>query len=160
VPPVSPGADPDLVTAQQRQQRQQAVAALLQQLMARWPQTFSAYPAEVRPLARGIAKDLVAQVPGASRRQMSFALVWWQRQHRPAYWQALARGGPRYDLDAHSRGEVTPEEQEQARQLLNEHAARRRARRTQEKRAAEPRQTADPGPLGVEPRDVGSPDRD
>jgi ProQ/FINO family len=34
-------------------------------LMVRWPQAFSAYPAEVRPLARGIDKELVAQVPSA-----------------------------------------------------------------------------------------------
>src|SRR5262245_65689305 len=97
--------------------------------MARWPQTFSASPAEVRPLARGIDKDLVAQLLGASRRQIGFALAWWQRQRRPAYWQALARGGPRYDLDGNPRGEGTPEGQEEARQLLAGSGARRTARR-------------------------------
>jgi ProP effector len=160
MPSVPPAADPDLVTAQQRQQRQQAVEALLQQVMERWPQTFSAYPAEVRPLARGINKDLVAQVPGASRRQIGFALAWWQRQRRPAYWQALARGGPRYDLDGQPRGEVTPEEQEQARQLVTAYAARRQARRAQARRAEALRPPAGPGPMGAERPDVGSPDRD
>jgi sRNA-binding protein len=160
VPPAPPGAHPDLVAAQQRQQRHQAVEALLQQVMARWPQTFSTYPAAVRPLARGIDKDLVAQVPGSSRRQIGFALAWWQRQRRPAYWQALARGGARYDLDGHLRGEVTPEEQEQARQLVTEYAARRQARRAQGRRAEAPRQPADPDPGGAELPDVRSPDRD
>jgi ProP effector len=159
-PPAPPGANPDLIAEQQRQQRHQAVAALLQQLMARWPRTFSAYPAAVRPLARGIDKDLVAQVPGSSRRQMGFALAWWQRQRRPAYWQALVRGGPRYDLDGNPKGEVTQEEQEQARQLLAEYFAHRQARRAQGRRAEAPRQPAGPGPGGAERPDVGSPDRD
>jgi len=118
--------------------------------MARWPQTFSAYPAEVRPLARGIDKDLVVQMPGSSRRQMGFALAWWQRQRRPAYWQALVRGGPRYDLDGQPRGEVTPEDQDRARQLLAEYYARRQARRANVRRAAEPRPPAGPGPGGAE----------
>jgi sRNA-binding protein len=160
VPPAAPATDPARVAEQQRQQRQEAVAAVLQQIMARWPQTFSAYPAEVRPLARGIDKDLVAQLPGASRRQIGLALAWWQRQRRPAYWQALARGGPRYDLDGQPRSEVTPEEQEEARQRLAEYGARRQARRGQGRRAAEPRHPADAGPSSGEARDVGSPDRD
>jgi sRNA-binding protein len=160
VPPAASAADPALVTEQQRQQRQQAVEALLQQVVERWPQTFSAYPAEVRPLARGIDKDLVAQVPGASRRQLRFALASWQRQRRPAYWQALARGGPRYDQDGQPRGEVTPEEQEEAHQLFAEYTARRQARRAQGRHAAEPRAPGDPGPGGGKPRDVGNPDHD
>ena len=133
---------------------------MLQQLMARWPQMFSASPAAVRPLARGIDKDLVAQLPGCSRRQVGFALAWWQRQRRPAYWQALAQGGPRYDLEGQPRGEVTPEEQEEARQRLAEYAARRQARRAQGRRGEAPRPPADVGPLGGETPDVGSPDRD
>jgi ProP effector len=160
MPPAPPGADPDPVAAQQRQQRHQAVAALLQLLMTRWPQTFSAYPVAVRPLARGIDKDLVAQVPGYSRRQVGFALAWWQRQRRPAYWQALVRGGPRYDLDGHPQGEVTAEEQDRARQLLAEYDAHRQVRRAKGRRAEAPRQPAGPGPVGAERRDVRSTDRD
>jgi ProP effector len=160
VPPAPPAADPARVAEQQRQQRHQAIAAVLQQLMTRWPQTFSAYPAAVRPLARGIDKDLVAQLPGCSRRQIGFALTWWQRQRRPTYWQALARGGPRYDLEGNARGEVTPEEQAEAQRLLAEYAAHRQARRAQGRRAAEPRPPADAGPSGGEAQDVGSPERD
>jgi hypothetical protein len=59
-----------------QQQHREAVVAVLQQLMARWPQIFSASPAEVRPLARGIDKELVAQLSGCSRRQVGFALAW------------------------------------------------------------------------------------
>ena len=32
----------------------------------------------------------------------------------PAYLRAVLQGGPRYDLDGHPRGEVTPKEREQA----------------------------------------------
>src|SRR5262245_40903144 len=126
--------------------------------MARWPQTFSASPAEVRPLARGIDKDLVAQLPGCSRRQIGFALAWWQRQRRPAYWQALARGGPRYDLDGQPRGEVTPEEQEEARQLLTEYAARRQARRAAAGRAEGRRPPTGPASAGAEVPDMPAPE--
>jgi sRNA-binding protein len=128
--------------------------------MERWPQTFSAYPAAVRPLARGIDKDLVAQLPGYSRRQMGFALAWWQRQRRPAYWQALVRGGPRYDLDGHPQGEVTPEEQERAQQLLAEYYARRQARRAGVGRAAGPRPPSGSATTGAELPAVPSTDGD
>ena len=53
VPPHSvprPLEEPSSNTAQ-RQQRKQAIQALLTVLMERWPQTFAAYPTPVRPLA-------------------------------------------------------------------------------------------------------------
>jgi sRNA-binding protein len=136
------------------------VEALLQLLRTRWPQTFSAYPAAVQPLARGIAKDLVAQWPGYSRRQMSFALAWWQRQRRPAYWQALARGGPRYDLEGNPRGEVTPAEQAYARQLLAAYYAPRQARRAEAGRTEGSRLPTGPAPAGAEVPDVPATERD
>jgi sRNA-binding protein len=159
VPLASPGTDPQHAAEQQRQ-RQQAVEAVLQLLMARWPLTFSAYPAAVRPLARGIDKDLVAQVPGSSRRQIGFALAWWQRQRRPAYWRALARGGPRYDLEGHPRGAVTPTEQASARQLLAEYYARRQTRRVEVGRTEGSRPATGPASAGVEVPDMPAPESD
>jgi len=36
--------------------------------------------------------------------------------HRVIYWKALMLRGPRYDLDGHPKGEVTPEQQADARE--------------------------------------------
>src|SRR5262249_7937037 len=105
-------------SAAQRQQRKQAVQAVLEVLMARWPQTFAAYPTPVRPLATGIDRDLAAALPEQSRRHIRWAITWWQRVRGPAYWQALLQGGLRYDLAGQPRGVVTPEQQERARQEL------------------------------------------
>jgi sRNA-binding protein len=91
---------------------------------------------------------------------MGFALAWWQRQRRPAYWQALVRGGPRYDLDGHPQGEVTPEEQERARQLLAEYYARRQARRAETGRAKGRRPPVESARIDAELPDVRSTDRD
>src|SRR5262249_33474216 len=96
--------------------------------MARWPQTFAAYPTPVRPLATGIDRDLAAALPAQSRRHIRWAITWWQRVRGPAYWQALLQGGLRYDLAGQPRGAVTPEQQERARQELVAWQARRRGR--------------------------------
>jgi ProP effector len=124
-PATRPAEDPGS-SAAQRQQRKQAVQALLAVLMERWPQTFAAYPTPVRPLATGIDRDLAAALPEQSRRRMRFAITWWQRLRGPAYWQALLPGGPRYDLAGQPRGAVTPAQQERARHELAAWQARRR----------------------------------
>jgi sRNA-binding protein len=79
----------------------------------------------VRPLATGIDRDLAAATV-QSRRHIRFAITWWQRVRGPAYWQALLRGGPRYDLVGQPRGAVTPAQQERARHELAAWQARRR----------------------------------
>src|SRR5712692_6292734 len=129
-PAPRPAEDPGS-SAAQRQQRKQAIQAVLTVLMARWPQTFAAYPVPVRPLATGIDRDLAAALPAQSRRHIRFAITWWQRVRGPAYWQALLQGGPRYDLAGQPRGKVTPAQQERARQELAAWQERRgRAGRT------------------------------
>jgi len=159
VPLTLPGADPQRAAEKQRQRRQ-AAEAVLQLLMARWPQTFTAYPAEVRPLALGIDKDLAAHLPGTARRSINFALALWQWRRRPAYWQALVRGGARYDLEGNPRGVVTPEEQAHARQLAADYYAQRQTRRAAAGRAQGSRPPTGPAPAGAELPDVPAPESD
>jgi sRNA-binding protein len=121
------------VIAARRAARYEAVRAVLQDLMARWPQTFTLYPEPVRPLARGIGKVVTAQLPHGSRRLVSDAIAFWQRLRKTPYLQALIAGGPRYDLEGNPQDEVTPEQQAQARKDL---AAWRAYR--QEKRGTRP----------------------
>ncbi len=135
-------------SAAQRQQRKQAVQALLAVLMARWPQTFAAYPTPVRPLATGIDRDLAAALPAQSRRHIRFAITWWQRVRGPAYWQALLQGGPRYDLAGQPRGEVTPAQQECARQELVAWQAQRRGRAGRTRRRSNTLDGPTPTPEG------------
>jgi sRNA-binding protein len=47
----------------------------------------------------------------------------------PAYYRAILWGGPRYDLEGNPRGEVTPEEQAQARDELAAFYERRKRKR-------------------------------
>jgi sRNA-binding protein len=111
------------------------IQTVLKQLMDRWPQTFSAHPLPVRPLATGIRQVIAAQLPEVSTSVVHQAIAFWQRQRKTAYLQTLIAGGPRYDLDGNPHGEVTPEQQRQAREALVAWQANR-----QEKRRAAPRQ--------------------
>ena len=47
------------------------------------------------------------------------------------YWKALRQGGPRYDLAGNPKGEVTPEQQADARQKRTVWFARRAEQRKQ-----------------------------
>jgi sRNA-binding protein len=47
----------------------------------------------------------------------------------PAYYRAILRGEPRYDLDGNPCGEVTPEEREKAKQNLRAFFERRKRKK-------------------------------
>jgi sRNA-binding protein len=123
------------VVAARRAARIATIQTVLKQLMDRWPQTFSAYPLPVRPLATGIGRVIAAQLPEVSKSVVHQAIAFWQRQRKTAYLQMLIAGGPRYDLDGNPHGEVTPEQQQQAREALVAWQANR-----QEKRRVAPQQ--------------------
>ena len=123
--------------AARRTARIAATQAVLKELMDRWPQTFSAHPQPVRPLASGIGKVVAAQLPEVSKRLVHEAIACWQRQRKTPYLQALIVGGPRYDLGENPQGKVTPEQQERAREELTAWRAYR-----QEKRRVRSRQSA------------------
>jgi sRNA-binding protein len=147
--PPAPPEDPAVVTVR-RAERIVATQAVFKELMERWPQTFAPHPVPIRPLARGIAKMIAAQLPKSSRWLVHQAIAFWQRQRKTAYLQALIAGGPRYDLDGNPQGEVTPEEQERARADLVAWRAYR-----QEKRRAVAQQHQ--SPTACSGRDNGNP---
>ncbi len=62
-----------------------------------------------KPLAIGIDKDLLSVLPQYD--PVLVARVLANHCRRPRYIKALARGGKRFDLNGHFKGEVTPEEQ-------------------------------------------------
>jgi sRNA-binding protein len=67
-----------------------------------------------KPLKIGLGEELLALAgvhPAIelSRTPLCRALKGYT--HAPAYRKALAKGGPRYDLDGQPTGEVTPEQQ-------------------------------------------------
>jgi len=140
-------ADPSVAAAQRAHRRQEALA-LLELLQARWPQAFVTQPAAVRPLATGLHRTVIAQLPEYTPRLIRYVITLWRRRHARAYLQALAAGGPRYDLEGQPRGTVTAEEQQQARQELVAWQARRRERVGRTPRRSSPPDRSTPVPEG------------
>lgn len=101
--------------------------ALYRVIMEQWPTAFPAHPEAVRPLAVGIHQLLEKQFPDRSSEQVRRAIAQWRYPRLGAYLRAVARGGPRYDLDGNPCGEITSSEQENARQRLHEWRAKRKA---------------------------------
>lgn len=66
-----------------------------------------------KPLAIGIDQDLIVALPQYEPTLILRVLS--NHCRRPRYIKALARGGKRFDLNNRFKGEVTPEEQEIAR---------------------------------------------
>lgn len=89
----------------------QEAQALLAALRARFPVL-----AEYRPLAIGIDQALRQRCPQYSRRRLRAALG--LHTGTPAYLEALARGGRRYDLDGVAVAPIAPRHREHARRLL------------------------------------------
>jgi len=119
-----------LPTQLNRRQRQaQAPRRLLAVLRTRWPAAFPDDRRQVRPLMRGVHRDLAQRLPGTGLWLIKRAILLFQKLSDGAYWRAVLRGGPRYALDGSPRGEVTPREQEYARQTLVTLAQRRAAKR-------------------------------
>ena len=67
-----------------------------------------------RPLALGIDQDLIAELPQYDPALIARVLS--NHCRRPRYLKSLARGGKRFDLHNRFKGEVSPEEQEIAKQ--------------------------------------------
>jgi ProP effector len=97
----------------------------------------------VHPLASGIGKVIAVQLPERSTRLVHEAIAFWQRQRKTAYLQALIAGGPRYDVDGNPQGEVTPEQQERAREDLVVWRAYRQEKRRHATQRYQPATTRD-----------------
>lgn len=81
-----------------------------------------------KPLKIGILDDLVAVFDGQyCSREISHALSWHTR--RRGYQQALADGGPRFNLDGDAAGVVSEAAQQAAREALARPALERAAKK-------------------------------
>lgn len=118
-------AQPDPVARARRSRRKarrhaanlrERAKPVLEALSARWPAIFPADPAQVRPWAVGLFEQLAAQHTEYSRVLLRTALDLVASSE--AYQAALARGGPRYDLDGQPKGEVSPDHQAKAAEIL------------------------------------------
>jgi ProP effector len=58
-------------------------------------------------------------LPEHPLRRISYTIGIFQFLTGPAYFRTVIQGGPRYDLEGNPRGEVTPQEQDQARRDLH-----------------------------------------
>lgn len=91
-------------------------AAISAVMVERWPHIFRVMPDTIRPLAIGIKHELILALPQDKPLHIAEALRVWINDHRVLYWNTLMKGDPRYNLNGEPKGEVTPEEQEVARQ--------------------------------------------
>lgn len=137
--PVKPRQPPPTLAPGQPNRRQRDALAqqeLLVQFRARWPQAFPLAWHEIKPLARGIHQELATHFPDTKLSLIKQTIARFQRNYDGAYWRAVLKGGPRHNLDGSPNGEVTVEEQEQAKKNLSVLKERKKA-------AAQPRQSTD-----------------
>lgn len=118
--PQSVTPPPEAIPTQpnRRQRDAQVQRELLATFRARWPIAFPQDPHYVRPLAKGVHREIATHLPGTSLSLIKRAIFLFQRLSGGAYWRAVLKGGPRCALDGSPCGEVTPQEQEHARQTL------------------------------------------
>jgi sRNA-binding protein len=100
-----------------------AALVIIEELCQRYPKTFTHEPDDVRPLARGIHKAIVADVPDLPASVVSQALAIYAAWL--PYMRACIAGAPRIDLSGDPAGVVTEKEAMYAVQQL---AARERNR--------------------------------
>ena len=75
-----------------------------------------------------MAQDVASRLPEQPYLSVKDAISIYHLLATPSYCHALLQGGPRYDLDGKPRGEVTPEEQERAKQDLAAFYERRKSK--------------------------------
>lgn len=139
-PPMAPSATdapPQSGQPNYRQRLHQARLEVLAILRERWPQTFPADFRQVKPFALGLHLDIQKALPDVKPNVLRNAIHYYQRGGKGAYWRALLKGGPRYNLDGTPTGEVTEQDKEFAKQELAKEKAWWQA-----KRAGQPRPTA------------------
>lgn len=96
-----------------------------------------------KPLALGIDQDLIAALPQYDPALIARVLS--NHCRRPRYLKALARGGKRFDLNNRFKGEVSPEEQEIAKQnpMVQEMLAKQAEKAQAEAAALPPQENGD-----------------
>ena len=106
--------------------REAALADYKQQLIRNYPTLFGDDP---KPLKIGIHKDLL-QTRGLHNRKITRIFIN-QHTRRTDYLQALAKGGPRYDLNNQPAGTVTELQQQLAQRALEKRKAKSRSTKTE-----------------------------
>lgn len=127
--------------------RTRAAMALLQ---ARFPVLFVPSQTGLRPLALGIQQALVTRLaeetPDSDLKAIGWALRKWCKTE--AYKRALAKGGPRYDLNGQPAGMVDEQHQHNAQLLLldveTDRAAKAQLKAQRQTKPAKPKPAASP----------------
>lgn len=140
LPPVEQPPVRDLNQPNRKERDAQARQEILTLLRQRWPLAFPEDLRQLKPWALGIHHALVAELPDTKPALIGKTLNFLQRGGKGAYWHALLKGGPRYNLDGTPNGEVTEKDQEHAREQL---AAIRAWRKV--KQQARPEPSSSPG---------------
>lgn len=109
--------------------KKERALAIMRLLMERWSAAFPQDPATIKPLAIGIHREVIERLPEYPPGQIRKAITLWLNPRKGAYLQALVSGGPRYDLASNPRGEVSPEQREQAAKELAAWEAQQKAGR-------------------------------
>jgi len=137
--PVTPPAS----VALSRQERAAQARTFLARLAEQYPACFTRDPNQIRPLAIGIQQKLRAEL--AQLPEFESPPGWLVRQSLAlytrsiAYLTAIVEKRPRINLDGSTASKVTDQEQEHARQQLEEIKARIASRRAaNKKRRARP----------------------
>jgi sRNA-binding protein len=99
----------------EREEWRAAKPAILLYCRVKWGRVFN--PWAPLPLAIGV-REAIAEAASDrfAAHQVGWFLRWWC--HRPAYREAIARGGQRYLLAGSPAGEITEEQRAAARQQL------------------------------------------
>ncbi len=108
--------------------------AIIAELAAAFPATFTLNTDQVRPLKNGVREELYDAAAQISHRRISAALARYCRS--PAYLKAVEEGASRIGLDGEPAGQVTATEAEAARKQLA--ALGKRNKAAKEKAAAKP----------------------
>jgi ProP effector len=124
------------------------VVAIITRLAELCPKAIFVYEGRRMPLKIGIYGDLAARVTGSiTPDELKLALRSYTRN--TGYLQAMARGGPRIDLEGNPVGEVTNEQMASAAKAVAAHWARQAARKAAARMACSSSET--PAPMPTRP---------
>ena len=101
--------------------------AILAQLVEKRPSTFAPRGKACWPLKIGIHEDIAAELPDATRDDISRFLRVYTNNRR--YWRALKEGAPRLAIDGQPAGEVSARDAEYAAKLIAKDDAKAKAAR-------------------------------
>jgi sRNA-binding protein len=126
-------------------ERQAAGLVLLTELGSRFPKLFRReWNSPPLPMKIGLHTDLQALFPEIDSRTVREALRQYTMRCGWLYQEAVAKGGPRYDLEGNPQGEVTPAEQELAEKALAQWRQKREQRQQAAKEVAQKQKAATP----------------